>query len=222
MTARTGKVSFLVPAAGMGERLGLGAKGFLELQGRPLLRWIVDKALQVADEVLLAVPANRVEAATALLPECRVIAGGETRQDSIALLAGQAGGEWLLVHDGARPFASLALFEQVIASARRHGCAGAFLSPAVPVARLHEGRIVETYGGSEIGIFQTPQVYARTDMARMLEHQASVPGWFAQSAVQLALAAGIEVHAVPGEIHNFKITTAEDWQVAQHLGHLLS
>lgn len=216
------RLSFLMPAAGIGERLGLGSKGFLELQGRPLLRWIADKALQVADEVLVAVPADRVEAAQALLPDCRVIVGGETRQDSIALLAGQARGDWLLVHDGARPFASIALFERVIATARRHGCAGAFLSPAVPVARLRDGRVIEAYAGSDVGIFQTPQVYARDDMARMLQHQATVPGWFAQSAVQLALAAGIEVQAVPGEIHNFKITTADDWRVAQHLGHLLA
>lgn len=214
-------VSFLIPAAGSGERLGLGPKGFLELQGRPLLAWLADKARRVAGEVLVAVPEERLAATAALLPACRVIAGGATRQDSIALLAAQAGGDWLLVHDGARPFASIALFESVIAAARRHGCAGAFLSPAVPVARLRDGRVVEAYPGHEVGVFQTPQVYARADMARMLEHQSSVPGWFAQSAVQLALAAGVAVHAVHGEAHNFKITTAEDWQVAQHLGHLL-
>lgn len=215
-------VSFLIPAAGAGQRLGLGPKGFLELQGRPLLCWLADKALRVAGEVLVAVPAERVEATAALLPGCRVFAGGATRQDSIAVLAGHAAGDWLLVHDGARPFASVALFEAVIAAARRDGCAGAFLSPSVPVARLRGGRAVEAYAGHEVGIFQTPQVFARADMSRMLDHQRTVPGWFAQSAVQLALAVGIEVHAVPGEMHNFKITSADDWRMAQHLGHLLA
>ena len=215
-------VSFLIPAAGTGERLGMGPKGLLELQGRPLLRWLADKALQVAGEVLVAVPAERVEATAALLPECRVLAGGATRQDSIAVLADHAKGDWLLVHDGARPFASVALFEAVVSAARREGCAGAFLSPSVPVARLRGGRVVEAYPGNEVGIFQTPQVFARADMARMLAYQRNVPGWFAQSAIQLALAVGIEVHAVPGEVHNFKITTAEDWHAAQHLGHLLA
>ena len=113
-------------------------------------------------------------------------------------------------------------FERVIATALRQGCAGAFLSPSVPVARLRDGRVVEAYAGSEVGIFQTPQVYARADMDRMLQHQQTLPGWFAGSPVQLALAAGIEMHAVPGEAHNLKITTDDDWRLAQHLAHLLA
>lgn len=219
--ARIG-LSFLMLGAGAGERLGLGPKGFLELRERPLLCWLADKAWQVADEVLIAVPADCVEATAELLPRCRVVAGGATRQDSLAILAAEARGEWLLVHEAARPFASLALFEQVIASARRHGCAGAFLSPVVPVARLRDGRVVAAYAGSELGIFQTPQVYARADMERMLQHAHTVHGWFAGSAVQLALAAGIDMHAVPGEGHNLKITSTEDWRLAQHLAHLLA
>ena len=104
-------VSCLVPAAGSGQRLGLGPKAFLALRGRPLLHWTTTRALQVADEVLVAVPANLVEEATAMLPHCLVIAGGATRQDSIALLAARARGNWLMVHDAARPFASTDLFQ---------------------------------------------------------------------------------------------------------------
>lgn len=59
------------------------------------------------------------------------------------------------------------------------------------------------------------------DKARMQQQRHILPGWFAESPVQLALAAGIEMHAVPGEAHNLKITTAEDWRLAQQLAHLL-
>lgn len=207
-------VSCLIPAAGIGERLGLGSKGFLELAGKPLLRWLADKALRVADEVLVAVPAARVEAAAALLPECRVIAGGTSRQDSIALLAGAARGDWLLVHDAARPFASVALLESVLATARRTGCAGAFLDPEVPVARLREGRVIEAYAHDEVGVFQSPQAFSRANMQAMLTRQADAPGWYGQSTIQLALLAGVVVHAVPGEKTNIKITTADDWRLA--------
>ena len=89
--ARTG-VSCLIPAAGAGLRVGQGTKGFLSLSGRPLLCWVADKALQVADEVIVAVPADRLEVATRLLPRCRLLAGGGSRHDSVALLAEQARG----------------------------------------------------------------------------------------------------------------------------------
>lgn len=211
-------VSCLIPAGGAGERLGLGPKGFLELRGRPLLAWIVDRALHLADEVLVAVPADRVDAAADLLPRCRVIAGGRTRQDSIALLAGQAEGDWLLVHDGARPFASQSLLQAVLDTARRAGCAaGAFLDPEVPVARLRDGRVAEAYERSEVGIFQSPQAFSRAHMQVMLACQASAPGWYGQSTIQLALLAGVPVLAVPGEKTNIKITTPEDWRQAQWL-----
>lgn len=214
-------VSCLILAAGIGERLGLGSKGFLELRGRPLLAWIADKALQVADEVLVAVPSDLVDVAAEMLPGCKVIQGGRTRQDSIALLAGVARGEWLIVHDGARPFASLSLFQAVLAAGKEHGCAGAFLRPQVPVARIAAGRVVDVYQGNEVGIFQTPRVYSRENMQAMLLHQVREPGWLAQSEVQYALAADISVRAVAGESGNIKITTTDDWHLAMAMHHLL-
>ncbi len=214
-------VSCLIPGAGSGERLGLGPKAFLEFRGRPLLCWITDRALQVADEVLVAVPTDLVETAASMLPRCRVIAGGATRQDSIALLAGQAHGDWLIVHDAARPFASLALLQAVLDTALRTGCAGAFLDPEVPVARLRDGRVVEAYARDEVGVFQSPQAFSRENMRALLACQTDAPGWHGQSTIQLALLAGVPVHAVPGEKTNIKITTSEDWQRACQQGDLL-
>lgn len=215
-------VSCLIPGAGIGARLGLGPKAFLALHGRPMLCWVVDRALRVADEVLVAVPPTMVDAAAALLPECRVIEGGATRQDSIALLAGAARGDWLIVHDAARPFASQALLQAVLDTARRTGCAGAFLDPEVPVARLRDGLVVEAFARDEVGVFQSPQAFSRANMQAMLACQANAPGWYGQSTIQLALLAGVPVHAVPGEKTNIKITTTEDWQRACQQGDLLT
>ena len=48
------QVAVLVLAAGGSERLGLGPKAGLALGGRPLLDWVVDKALQIGDRVIMA------------------------------------------------------------------------------------------------------------------------------------------------------------------------
>jgi len=210
--ARTG-VSCLIPAAGAGERLGQGTKGFLSLSGRPLLCWVADKALQVADEVIVAVPADRLEVATRLLPRCRVLAGGGSRHDSVALLAEQARGDWLLLHDVARPFASVGLLQRVIEAARATDCAGAFVDPEVPVARLRDGFAVESLPRHEAGVFQSPQAFRRSDLLSLIERER-VEGWQPQSTMQLALRAGLRVAAVAGEKTNIKLTTPDDWRHA--------
>lgn len=212
----TDRVSCLIPAAGAGERLGHGTKGFLSLAGRPLLCWVVDKALRVADEVIVAVPVDRVDEATQLLPCCRVVAGGGSRHDSVALLAGHAHGDWLLLHDVARPFASAGLLAGVLEAARGCGCAGAFVDPEVPVARLHGGFAVEALPRHEAGVFQSPQAFRRALLLELLE-RSRIDGWQPQSTMQLALRAGLRVAAVAGEKTNIKITTAEDWRLAATL-----
>ena len=210
------RISALLPAAGIGSRLGLGDKGFLELAGKPLLHWVAEKARQVAGEVLVAVPGERLDEARALLPGCVVIPGGGTRHASVARLVAAASGDWVLVHDVARPFASVALMRAVLAAVAGCGCAGAMLDPEVPVARLRDGRVVEALARSEAAIFQAPQAFDRALLLRLL-HEADQAGWEPQSTLQLAVRAGIPVAAVPGEKTNIKITTADDWRLAQLL-----
>ena len=210
------RISALLPAGGGGTRLGLGDKGFLELAGKSLLHWVAEKAREVADEVVVAVPGERLAQARALLPGCVVVAGGATRHASIARLADAASGDWMLVHDVARPFASVALMRAVLAAASGCGCAGAMLDPEVPVARLRDGRVVEALARSEAAIFQAPQAFDRALLLRLLRDAAEAR-WEPQSTLQLAVRAGIPVAAVPGEKTNIKITTADDWRLAQLL-----
>lgn len=217
---KAGKTSFLIPAAGEGSRLGLGPKALLQLEGRPLVAWLSEKALRCADEVLVAAPPGMVSDFARLCPGCVCIAGGETRQESIANLAEASSHPWLLLHDVARPFVSEALLRRVGAAARVHGCAGAFLDPEVPVATLVDGRVDQAFLRDQVGIFQAPQAFSRQvllDISRQARHH----GWYTQSTIQLALRAGIRVDAVAGEKTNIKLTTAEDWDMAQHLVALL-
>lgn len=209
-------VSCLIPSAGSGERLGRGCKGFLELAGRPLLRWVADKGLKVADEVVVAVPSDRLQEAAALLPDCRVIVGGETRHDSVALLAKAARGDLLLLQDAARPFSSLALCSAVLAAARATGCAGAFVDPEVPVARVRDGRVESVLLRDQVGVFQSPQAFSREAMDAMLRLSES-RDYKPQSTMQLAVEAGIAVSVVAGEKHNIKLTTPMDWRMASLL-----
>lgn len=100
------------------------------------------------------------------------------------------------------------------------GCAGAFLDPEVPVARISGGFALEAIAREQAGIFQAPQAFSRALLSSILD-QAATQGWCDQSTLQLALRAGVPVRSVRGEKTNIKLTTPEDWMVAQQLGKLL-
>lgn len=220
MNTGSAKVSLLIPAAGDGSRLGLGPKSMLVLDGKPLVQWVAGKGLRCADEVVIAAPAGLLQEISELCPECTCIVGGASRQESIARLTEASAHPWLILHDVARPFASKSLLRRVLVAAQATGCAGAFLDPEVPVATLVDGRVERAYLRDEVGIFQAPQAFSR-DILMEISAQARLHGWLTQSTIQLALHAGVEVRAVAGEKTNIKLTTLEDWAMAQHFSALL-
>lgn len=201
-------VSVLVPAAGLGERLGLGPKAMLPLAGRPLVEWVADKALQLGAEVLVACAPGMPAP-----PRTLRVEGGVTRQDSVLRLADAATRPWSLLWDAAAPFASLGLARAVLAAAGPCGAATSCLAAEVPVLRLEGGRVRAAYPAHGSGRSQTPQAYA-TARLRELARRAQREGWRVQSTVELFVRAGDEVAAVDGEKLNIKLTTAEDWQLA--------
>lgn len=194
-TPRRDAISVLVPAAGSGERLGLGPKALLPLDGRMMLEWVVRKAMRLADEVIVACP---VGADPVLDPDCQWlrIDGGATRQGSVARLAQAADRPWLVVWDAARPFTSLALVESVLTAATTTTGAAAAVLPD--------------------GSFQTPLAFAHEVLLDAVA-RSEREGWTVATTTGLVLRAGHAVATVRGDPLNLKITTAADWTQAQDL-----
>jgi 2-C-methyl-D-erythritol 4-phosphate cytidylyltransferase len=83
------RVFALVAAGGRGERFGASRpKQFLDLAGRPLLHWTVGRLLGLdLAGVTVAVPGDQLAAVEGWFPSearLRWVAGGATRQDSVA------------------------------------------------------------------------------------------------------------------------------------------
>jgi len=210
----------LIPAAGYGERLGLGPKALLELAGEPLLSWVSRKALQFSNDVIVAVPRGTKISYDRFCPGCKIIEGGATRQESVALLAQESARKWLLITDVARPFATLGLYSAVLDAARDKGVAGAFLCSDVPVARIEDNRVTQTLLSHEAGIFQLPQAFSRELLLALIE-EGRAKSWQVQSTLELALRSGVDVGVVPGEKSNIKLTSLDDWRCAHHLTEFL-
>lgn len=205
----------LIPAAGNGLRLGEGPKALLALGDSTLLEIVVAKIRPLVDTVIVAAPgAYQAQFRTHLGPDVQVIAGGEQRRDSVEQMLAATDADTVLIQNVASPFASATLLQQVLEAAIRHGAAGAFYSPSVPIARIQKQRVVTHWDRSEAGYFQTPQAFSRDILQAAHEHAGSR---HYQSTAQYAMEAGFEVVAIPGEEENIKITSDLDWQIARHV-----
>ena len=116
-------VAVIVVAAGSGTRLGAGLpKAFVDVAGRSLLEHALAAVPETAQLVIVA-PESHLAESRALAPRAVVVAGGDTRQASVA--AGLAGVEpgirTVLVHDAARAFTPAEVFERVIAAVASTG-----------------------------------------------------------------------------------------------------
>jgi 2-C-methyl-D-erythritol 4-phosphate cytidylyltransferase len=217
-----GDVAVLVPAAGLGLRLGPGGpKALRLLGGEPLLVHAVRRvsAAPCVGCVVVAAPADAVDAVSELLApfEVTVVAGGATRQASVAaaLAAVPDGFEVVLVHDAARALASPELVERVAAAVRAgHGA----VIPVLPVIDTikhvdADGAVLGTVDRSVLRAVQTPQGFRRAVLEAA--HAAAVDEHTDDAGMAEKL--GLAVQTVPGEESALKITRPLDLALAELL-----
>jgi 2-C-methyl-D-erythritol 4-phosphate cytidylyltransferase len=201
----------VVVAAGSGARFG-GPKQFAMLGGRPLAAWAVDAARPVSTGVVLVVPPESLDRAGAWGADA-VVAGGSTRSASVraGLSAVPVDAEIVVVHDGARPLASAALFRAVVAEVESGADA---CVPALPVADtlklVADGTVVSTLERGGVVAVQTPQAF-RAEVLRSVHRS----GADTTDDAGLVEAAGATVRVVPGEPANIKVTTPADLELVQ-------
>jgi 2-C-methyl-D-erythritol 4-phosphate cytidylyltransferase/2-C-methyl-D-erythritol 2,4-cyclodiphosphate synthase len=205
----------LIVAGGRGERLGGPvAKQYRKLAGIPLLRHAllafchhpgissVATVIRDDDRSLYDQAAEGLD----LLPPTL---GGDSRQQSVLL--GLQGLESLnpdrvLIHDGARPFVSAMVINNVLAGLNTHDGAIAAIPVIDSLKRGRDGRVVDEVPRENLWQAQTPQGF--TFAAILAAHRSAGPGHTDDAA--LARAAGLEVALVSGAVENSKITSAAD------------
>jgi 2-C-methyl-D-erythritol 4-phosphate cytidylyltransferase len=217
-----GDVAVLVPAAGLGLRLGGGGpKALRLLGGEPMLVHAVRGVLGAPSVgcVVVAAPPDAVDVASALLEpyEAIVVPGGATRQASVAaaLAAVPAAFEIVLVHDAARALTPSAMVERVAAAVR--GGHGAVI-PVLPVVDTikqvdGEGVVLGTVDRAVLRAVQTPQGFRREVL--VAAHAAAVDDHTDDAG--LAEKMGVPVHTVLGDEAALKITRPFDLALAELL-----
>jgi len=214
----TRPVGALVPAAGLGVRLGPGApKALRLLAGESLLVHAV-RGLRACTEVghiVVAAPHDGLDVVAGLLApyDVTVVAGGRERHDSVAcaLTALPAGVDLVLVHDAARCLVPPSVVSAVVAALRAGAPAVVPVLPLSDTVKRVEGElVVETVPRSALRAVQTPQGFRRDVLA---DAHARAGGLHTDDAGMVEALGGTVV-TVPGHEEAFKVTRPLDLLLA--------
>lgn len=218
----------LIPAAGMGRRMGSRCnKLLLSLLGQPLLAWTL-KAAEAAESITwIGIMGQEYDFAEFeaiaqslnLTKPLQIIQGGETRQDSVynGLQALPARAERVLIHDGARCLATPNLFDRCATELQT--CPG--LIAAIPVKDtikiVNEAhRITATPDRRQLWAAQTPQGFEVAQL-KQSHHLGREQGWQVTDDAALFEKCQLPVKIVEGEETNLKVTTPVDLAIAEFI-----
>ena len=144
----------------------------------------------------------------------RVVAGGESRSESVAAAVAEVETEIAVVHDAARPLADAKLFDAVIGELAMHECdcvlAAAPITDTVKQAADRE--VERTLDRARLWGAQTPQAFRTESLRRALASADSLAE--ATDDAMLVERLGGRVLLYPAPPENLKVTTPLDLRVA--------
>jgi 2-C-methyl-D-erythritol 4-phosphate cytidylyltransferase len=216
----------LIPAGGSGSRAAAGeAKQYALLAGRPML-WHAIRAVcvpPVQSVFVVLAPGDRSFAGHdwsayegRLEP---LYCGGASRRDSVhngllATLGDMDAGDWVLVHDAARPCLSRQELERLIAECQAHEVGGILALPiAETVKRAAGDHIEKTEARAGLWLAQTPQMFRAGLLLQALRQARGAITDEASAIEQL----GLKPKLVQGSRENLKVTWPEDLALAESI-----
>jgi 2-C-methyl-D-erythritol 4-phosphate cytidylyltransferase len=229
------KVAVILPAAGLGTRMGRGSaektgtsrKQFMLLEGSPILMHTVRKfaACDRVTEIVVAVRTEDLDwvgelLATEFAPaRVRAVAGGNSRQQSVenGLSALNHDAELVAVHDAVRPFIDLETIHKAFDEAAESGAAivGVPVVDTVKQVSRSTGKVKirATIPREKLVLAQTPQVFRRDLLERAFQ-MARDDGFIGTDEASMVERLDVEVNVVLGTDRNIKITKPGDMELA--------
>lgn len=216
------RIAALIVAAGRGERAGSGLpKQYRPVGGKPMLRRAIKAfaghpSISMTSVVIGAADHDAYVRATAGLKLLSPVAGAETRQHSVqhgltALCAHKP--DFVLIHDAARPLVSPAVIDRVIAALERGADAAIPLLPVIDTLKS-DANGWKTVSREHLHRAQTPQGFK---FAPILKAHYDHIAHATTDDMALAEMAGLKIEAVAGEETNIKITSPQDFALAEKL-----
>ena len=225
------KVAAIVAAAGKGERLKSKVhKPFVALGKDPILLHalrVLDNSNLVGEIIVVAhqadLPKARLLLKKAKLKKFKeLVAGGKRRMDSVknGLSAVSEDVDYVIIHDGCRPFIDNKMISSALGAAEIFGAAITGMPVKPTIKEVEKGNFVAaTLKRETLVDVQTPQAFRKDLLLRAYDKALSDGAEPAEATDDSALVErmGIKVKVVDGSYRNIKITTQEDLRYAKML-----
>jgi 2-C-methyl-D-erythritol 4-phosphate cytidylyltransferase len=214
------------------ETAGISRKQFMLLEGAPILVHTVRKfvASPLVHDIVVAVREDDVEwvfellrhEAIGLVGELKVVAGGNSRQESVekGLRALAPDTDLVAVHDAVRPFVDLDTIRRVVEEAELTGAAIVGIVPVDTVkqvsgAQAGGAKVRSTISRERLILAQTPQVFRRDILERAFEAARADNFTGTDESSLVERLDQVEISVVLGSDRNIKITRPNDMDLAR-------
>ncbi len=218
-----GKIWAIVPAAGLGKRMGSDKpKQYLVLQGKTVLEHSIERLLNVPEIAGVIVALHESDnywpsIAISNHPEVKVVRGGEERMHSVinALeflkTINPDPRQFVLIHDAVRPCVRVADIRKLIHTLHKDEVGGLLAAPLVDTLKRSDaqGRVAETINRQHCWRALTPQMFRIGLLEKSFEILLNRKQIASDEAAALEVS-GFRPKIVEGNSDNIKLTLPGD------------
>ena len=219
------QISVIIPAAGLGTRMGGIKKPYMDIAGKPILAYTLAtfQRCPFIDNIFIVTAkgdesrCHDVVKTYGIDKFFSVVTGGDTRQESVfnALRELSSNTDIVVIHDAVRPLVTEDMIIQSIDGAKQYGSA----IVAVPVKDTikesdDDGFVMKTLDRQKLWAIQTPQTF-KYDLIMKAHLYARDNNIQATDDAFLVEQIGQKVKLIMGSYENIKITTPDDLAVAK-------
>jgi len=214
----------VIAAAGSSGRMAGEDKLFMEIVGVPVLAYTLTafQRCELIREIIVVSGESRIGDVSRLCEKfaigkaVKIITGGGTRLESVlnGVFAVSRGMKLIAIHDGARPCISGDVIESTIAAAAKNNAAAPAIQISSTIKLVKDGIVLETVDRDGLYQIQTPQVFD-ADLIKAALTNAMKKGADVTDDCMAAENIGARIHITGGSLSNIKITTIDDFAVAE-------
>jgi 2-C-methyl-D-erythritol 4-phosphate cytidylyltransferase len=214
-------ISAIITCAGNHSRFGTNK--LLELlDGKPIFIRTLEQfqKSKKIDEIVVPARKEKISLFKNLIKKTgikvKLVEGGNERYVSAYNGVKASGGQFILVHDGARPLVSLRLIDKIIEEVKKHDAVMMAVEPHTCIKQSSGFYVKQCLSRSETWLGQTPQAFKREIILKAYEKAIKDKEFNGMDDCELVSRLGIKVKIVPGDQMNIKVTIPSDLVIARH------